>query len=232
MLKVVFQTELLENYNSDSEYGSDDESKARRAAAAKGDDQSSMGAPTPRAESAMGEGEEGEEDDDDGGSGFDSDLEAQINAGLEAMNVPQAVADDSESDNDGLFGASSGSDDDDEDTATPEELEHRQRVKLLVEEGGDLDRAIRAKEIELSKVLNPMGKKRVEAMIKKLTSDRELKTSQHATAVREGEQRRVVAEAVVAADQQRETERKAERDVGPVPLNVQPSEKEDLMDES
>lgn len=79
------------------------------------------------------------------------------------MNASAAVSEQSHSDDEGgdggLFGGSSEEDDDDEED-TPEELEQKRRVKLLLEEVGDLDRAISAKQVELAKAMNPIFKVR------------------------------------------------------------------------
>ena len=73
------------------------------------------------------------------------------------MNASAAVSEQSHSDEegDGLFGGSSDEDDDDEEDS-PEELEQKRRIKLLLEEAGDLDRAIAAKQTELAKAMNPI----------------------------------------------------------------------------
>jgi transcription initiation factor TFIID subunit 7 len=159
----LIKLELLDHYNSDSDEGSDPGPPVKAGQ----NEADSIGVPNPRAGSMIGEedrdrGEEDEdEEDEEAGSGFDSDLAAEINKGLEAMNAPQAASD-SDSDGDGLFGGSSGSDDEDEEeAANPEELEQRRRIKLLAEEAGDLDRAIKAKESELLKAFNPIMKVRL-----------------------------------------------------------------------
>lgn len=114
-----------------------------------------------------GEEEDGEAEEEENGSGFDSDLADEINKGLEAMNAPEQEADDSEEDEGGLFG--SGSDDDEEDEedegGSPEEVEQKRRIKLLLEETGDLDRAIASKQTELGKATNPIFRVRLPPLL-------------------------------------------------------------------
>ncbi|KAK4053039.1 hypothetical protein OIV83_001774 [Microbotryomycetes sp. JL201] len=136
------------------------------------------------------EDEEYEQRSEGGGSGYDSDLADEINKGMAALE--QSASDD-ESGSDGgggLFGDSGSEDDDEEDQTTdPVAQEQKKRIKLLLEETGDLDRAISAKEAELAKAANPIFKKRFEEMIKKLTNERDLKKAQHSKAVAELEKR-------------------------------------------
>lgn len=200
-------------------------------------DTDSVGAPTPARDlgddggddEGYGDGAgQAEEEDDDVGSGYDSDLAKEINAGLEALNaseedVPAAEGSD-DSDKDGLFGSSDDDEEEEEEEEDaaddPETIEQKRRIKLLLEETGDLERAIASKEVELGKANNPIFKvgfvfshpvvpvdlahflallqKRFEEMIKKLTVERDLKKSQHAAAVREMEKKKET-EAVVEA---------------------------------
>ncbi|KAK4058746.1 hypothetical protein OIO90_000190 [Microbotryomycetes sp. JL221] len=142
-----------------------------------------------------GEGQYDDEDDDQrseaGGSGYDSDLADEINKGMAALEQSDSEQDESGSDRGGLFGESGTDDDDDEEdqTTDPVAQEQKKRIKLLLEETGDLDRAIQSKEQELAKAANPIFKKRFEEMIKKLTNERDLKRAQHTKAVAELEKR-------------------------------------------
>lgn len=147
-------------------------------------DHSSLGAPTPRRDgspfSAQGDydgaaghdyAEDQEDDfggdadrDGDGegeGSGYDSDLANEINKGMAALEA-SASEDEDEDDSDagGLFGGSSDDDEEEEEeqAVDPETAEMRKKVKLLLEETGDLERAIQSKETELSKAANPIFK--------------------------------------------------------------------------
>ncbi|KAM0792429.1 hypothetical protein ACM66B_005106 [Microbotryomycetes sp. NB124-2] len=143
------------------------------------------------------EGGDGQYDDDEydeqkseaGGSGYDSDLADEINKGMAALE--QSATDSGSEGGGGLFGESGTDDDDDEEdqTTDPVAQEQKKRIKLLLEETGDLDRAILGKEAELAKAANPIFKKRFEEMIKKLTNERDLKKAQHSKAVAELEKR-------------------------------------------
>lgn len=162
--------ELLDNYNSDD---SDDDKPPAPPVAKPGPPAGSFtlpplaGVQIPEPEEEDGDRgdaeEDEEEDDDEAGSGFDSDLADEINKGLEAMNAAPAAVSESDSDNDGLFGGSSDDEDDedeDEEAGDPEALEAKRRIKLLLEEAGDLDRAIKTKVAELEKTPNPILKVR------------------------------------------------------------------------
>ncbi|ORY72592.1 TAFII55 protein conserved region-domain-containing protein [Leucosporidium creatinivorum] len=207
------QYELLDHdVPSDDEYGSPGPGGARNG------DNSSIGAPTPRREgsvsSAPGEGDDGmdqdgdqydrddEPEEEEGGSGYDSDLANEINKGMAALDA-SASEDESGSDVGGLFGGSSDDDDDDEEeqpaNEDPETMEQRKRIKLLLEETGDLERAIQSKEAELAKAANPIFKKRFEEMIKKLSVERDLKRAQHSKAVAELDKQQQAGQAAANA---------------------------------
>lgn len=108
------------------------------------------------------EDEDGQQSEDAGaGSGYDSDLANEINKGMAALEQSMSE-DESGSDAGGLFGES-GTDDDEEQedqTTDPVAQEQKKRIKLLLEETGDLDRAIQSKEAELAKAANPIFKVR------------------------------------------------------------------------
>ncbi|GAA6009095.1 hypothetical protein JCM10207_004090 [Rhodosporidiobolus poonsookiae] len=187
-------------------------------------DLESVGAPTPRPEGGIsspapfgGDGDDDDRDGDDdedesdeeGGSGYDSDLAKEIELGLNAGAKPgggAAGTDDSGSDDDGdgLFGGSSDEDDDDElgqeEAVDAETLEARKRLKLLAEEMADLDKAIVAKQAELSRAPNPIFKKRFEDQIKKFHADRDNKQAQHTSIARELDARRAAAAAAATAE--------------------------------
>jgi transcription initiation factor TFIID subunit 7 len=125
---------------------------------------------------ADGDREEEEEEDDEAGSGYDSDLANEINKGMQqALNA--SASDDSGSDAGGLFGGSSDDDEDEEEeeqAVDPEVLEQRKRIKLLLEETGDVERAIAAKELELAKAANPIFKVSFSFLLVSSNGDREL----------------------------------------------------------
>lgn len=143
----------------------------------------SIGAPTPRPDGAVsspapfgddGESQRGEEEDDEesdeAGSGYDSDLAKEIEKDLNMANKGAGGTDESgtedDEDGDGLFG-SDDDDDDEEEAVDAETLEARKRLKLLAEEMSDLDRAIAAKEVELSKAPNPIFKVRFALLLRR-----------------------------------------------------------------
>ncbi|GAA5968144.1 hypothetical protein JCM11641_003747 [Rhodosporidiobolus odoratus] len=177
-------------------------------------DLGSVGAPTPRPDGAASsppafqdgeedqQGEEEEESDEEGGSGYDSDLAKEIELGLNAAVDKPTGTDGSDSDDgDGLFGGSSDDDEEEEEeTADAETLEARRRLKLLGEEMQDLDKAIAAKQAELSRAANPIFKKRFEDQVKKFHADRDLKQSQHAAIARELDQKREAAAQAATAE--------------------------------
>lgn len=152
---------------SDDDYNSGGERQAHSPGA-----NDSIGAPTPgrgdddeRDLDAQGEDDEEDEEDDEDDDGYDSDLAKQIHDDMEAQNRAQEKEDasGSDSDNDGLFGASSDEEEEEEEedkAEDPDTLEERRRIKLLGEEVADLTRAITSKEAELGKAMNPIFKVR------------------------------------------------------------------------
>lgn len=147
---------------SDDEYDHDNGGQ-RNGHGGGGAENSSIGAPTPRRDgspfSAQGEGdydaagnaqdyaddqEEAGGADGGDGSGYDSDLANEINKGMAALDDSASEdEDDSASDAGGLFGGSSDDDEEEEEQQVdPETAEMKKKVKLLLEETGDLERAI------------------------------------------------------------------------------------------
>ena len=131
-------------------------------------DEEDTGAPTPRQAgdhtSVHGgeDGPAGQPDDDDSdsdsdeeGSGYDEDLAAEINAGLQGMKE----SDDEDDSDEGLFGGEDDDEDDDEEEEDdPETVEQKKRIKLLAGEIADLEKAITTKESEIAKQTNPIFK--------------------------------------------------------------------------
>lgn len=154
----------------------------------------SVGAPTPA-------GEEFEERaeinyDDDEGS-IDSDLAAEIEAGLlEGAAAEERAAagltgpedaDDDDEDSEDLFGDGANEedeeeeeeeDDDDDEEETNEMVEDKQRIRLLQGELKDLESAINRKKTEISKAANVILRKRFEEALKKLNIELESKKNQ------------------------------------------------------
>lgn len=152
----------------------------------------SLGAPTPAADSMMDEDERRDDDDDDEGS-IDSDLAAEIEAGLmEGMDEDAKAAarggsgaatgdeDDDDESGDDLFGDADDDDDEDEDEDDDDDEdgpessalnEERQRVRLLQGEVRDLEGAVQRKRTEVAKAANVILKRRFEENLRKLQAE-------------------------------------------------------------
>ncbi|EGG09910.1 uncharacterized protein MELLADRAFT_26453, partial [Melampsora larici-populina 98AG31] len=123
----------------------------------------------------------GYEEDDDEGS-IDSDLAAEIEAGL--MEGPED-GDEEDDDSEDLFGNGDDDDDDDEDEDDDDDeeessqtIQDKQRVRLLQGELKDLEAAINRKRGEIAKAANVILRKRFEEALKKLTIELESKKTQ------------------------------------------------------
>lgn len=157
----------------------------------------SLGAQTPAPEyDDFGEDRTvvGYEEDDDEGS-IDSDLAAEIEAGLmegaaaeeraaAGLTGPEDGEDDEDDDSENLFGNGDDEDDDDDDEDDDDEeessetVQDKQRVRLLQGELKDLEAAINRKKGEIAKAANVILRKRFEEALKKLNIELESKKTQ------------------------------------------------------
>ncbi|KAA1067292.1 hypothetical protein PGT21_009212 [Puccinia graminis f. sp. tritici] len=155
----------------------------------------SLGAPTPAGEEFE---DRGTMNDDDEGS-IDSDLAAEIEAGLmeSAAAEERAAAgltgpedEEDENDSEDLFGDGDNDDEeeeeeddeeeeeDDDEEETNEMLEDKQRIRLLQGELKDLEAAVNRKKIETAGASNLIVRKRFEEALKKLNLELESKKNQ------------------------------------------------------
>ncbi|KAK4704896.1 hypothetical protein P7C70_g1317, partial [Phenoliferia sp. Uapishka_3] len=190
--------ELLDNYASEDEYGSPG---ADQSQGARDNDLDSLGAPTPRVDDEENYGGdepetfEGEEGSDDEGSGYDSELARAINKEMAETSAAQAKADNEEDESGsegGLFGSETDEDEEDgvEEEDDEETVEMKRRIHLLLEEITDLETKMAEGTQKLAAANNPIFKKRFEDLIKNVTSNRDAKKAQHATAVQALEKRK------------------------------------------
>lgn len=135
----------------------------------------------------------GYQEDDDEGS-IDSDLAAEIEAGLmEGAAAEERAAagltgpedGDDDDDSEDLFGNGDDDDEDDEDEDDDDDeeesnqtIQDKQRVRLLQGELKDLEAAINRKRGEIAKAANVILRKRFEEALKKLTIELESKKTQ------------------------------------------------------
>ncbi|KAG0152220.1 hypothetical protein CROQUDRAFT_650315 [Cronartium quercuum f. sp. fusiforme G11] len=139
----------------------------------------------------------GYDENDDEGS-IDSDLAAEIEAGLmEGAAAEERAAagltgledgDEEDEDSEDLFGNGEDDDEDDEDDEDDDDeeesnqtVEDKQRVRLLQGELKDLEAAINRKKSEIAKAANVILRKRFEEALKKLTIELESKKTQLST---------------------------------------------------
>lgn len=126
-------------------------------------------APTPAAGALEKHSDDEELDEDDEGDGdIDEELAAELDL---ALNDEQHDEDEDDEDDES---EEEDEDEDDED----EDDETTQARQLLNEEIGDLEKAVQKKEHEVASAGNPLIRRRFEDMLKKLSSDLEMKRAQ------------------------------------------------------
>ncbi|BGP37835.1 hypothetical protein JCM10449v2_001757 [Rhodotorula kratochvilovae] len=217
LLEADARAEKVQVETLDYDVPSDDEDYDPTNGQQKG---SESAAPTPRADGAPSspapflgddESQRGGDDYDDesdgagSGSGYDSDLAKEIEKDLGFGTKDAAGTDDSDDDGDGLFGGSSDDDDDDDEQPVQaggdaETLELRNQIKEAAEAMASLDKAIEKKEAEIAKATNVLFKKRFEAQLRGMVTDRKTKSLQHDEAARELDRKRQDAAAAATAE--------------------------------